>query len=58
MKKYTVIEKSFINNKLCEPGEIVDYDGEASSNLQPIEEEVKSEPKPKGKNQPESKPQS
>lgn len=33
MAKYKVLERSFINNAIVEAGEIVEYDGEPSSNL-------------------------
>lgn len=36
MPKYRVLEKSFIENKLVEAGAVIDYDGEASSNLEPL----------------------
>lgn len=34
MPKYKVLQKSFINNQILEEGEIVEYDGEPSSNLE------------------------
>lgn len=37
MARYTVLEKTFINNRLCERGEVVDYDGQPGSTLQPME---------------------
>lgn len=46
MAKYRVLATSFINNALLEPGAIVDYDGEASSNLELIEDDA---PKAKAK---------
>lgn len=42
---YRVLEKSFINGRICEPGDIVEYDGKAGSALEPI----KDAPKAKGK---------
>jgi len=36
MPKYRVCETSFIDNRLVREGEIVDYDGEPSANLQPV----------------------
>ena len=48
MAKYRTLSKSFINNTIVEAGEIVDYDGEAGSNLELVDGE-KSEAKPKGK---------
>lgn len=38
MAKYRVLEKSFINNALVDEGAIIDYDGEASANLELIED--------------------
>ena len=35
MAKYTVLVRTFINDSLREPGEVIDYDGEPSFNLQP-----------------------
>lgn len=49
MAKYRVLEKSFINNTIVEVGEVVEYDGRASSNLELIVEDA---PKPKGKKAP------
>lgn len=34
MPQYRVLQKSFIGNRIAEEGEIVDYDGEPSSNLE------------------------
>lgn len=36
MGKYRVLETSFIDNKLVKPGEIVEYEGEASGNLKAV----------------------
>lgn len=36
--KYRVLQKSFIGNALRDEGDIVEYDGEASANLQPLDE--------------------
>ena len=44
MAKYKVLEKSFINNAIVEEGAVVEYDGEASNNLELIDEK-----KPKAK---------
>jgi hypothetical protein len=38
MAKYRVLEKSFINNALAEEGDIVEYDGEVSSNLELVDD--------------------
>lgn len=47
MAKYRVTERSFINNRLVEAGEIVDYDGEPAGNLEAVKDEAES--KAKGK---------
>ena len=40
MPKYRVLETSYIGNSLCQPGDIVEYDGEASGNLEgPVDED-------------------
>lgn len=36
--KYRVLQKSFIGNTLRDEGDIVEYDGETSANLQPLDE--------------------
>lgn len=41
MAKYRVLQTSFIDNKLVNEGEIVEYDGEAGHNLELIEPEKK-----------------
>lgn len=38
MATYKVLEKSYINEKMVEVGEIIDYDGEASGNLELIKD--------------------
>lgn len=40
MAQYRVLVTSFINNKLVQPDEIVDYDGEASDNLELIPDQA------------------
>lgn len=37
MPKYLVLETSFINNRIHEAGDEIDYDGIPSTNLKPIE---------------------
>lgn len=37
-KKYRVLEKSFIDGRIVEEGEIVEYDGKAGSSLELIKE--------------------
>lgn len=44
MATYKVLEKSYINNAIWEEGDIVELDGEVSSNLELIDEK-----KPKSK---------
>jgi hypothetical protein len=39
MPRYIVLEKSFIDNRIVEPGEEVEYATKPGSNLQLIEEE-------------------
>jgi hypothetical protein len=39
MPQYRVLQTSFINNAIVHEGEVVEYDGEAGSNLEPIEDE-------------------
>lgn len=41
MPKYKVLQKSFIGNRLVEEGETVDYDGEPSDNLEPVDKAAK-----------------
>jgi hypothetical protein len=36
MAEYIVLETSFINNSLVEPGARVEYDGKPGKNLQPV----------------------
>ena len=40
MPRYRVLEKSFIGNRLVQAGEEIDYEGEASSNLEPLDTPV------------------
>jgi hypothetical protein len=37
MPKYRVLEKSYINNRIHEEGDEIEYDGLPSSNLQPLD---------------------
>jgi len=37
MAKYRVLVKSFINNSIAEPGDVVEYDGKPGSNLELVE---------------------
>lgn len=41
MPKFEVLQKSFIGNRIVEEGEIVDYDGEPSDNLKPVDKAAK-----------------
>jgi hypothetical protein len=36
MAQFTVVERSFINDRLAEVGDIVEYDGEVSDNLKAV----------------------
>lgn len=38
MPRYRVLQKSFIGNRIVEDGEVVEYDGEPSGNLELIEQ--------------------
>lgn len=44
MAKYKVLVQSFINNKIVEAGEIVEYDGRPGTNLEPIEPKKMAQP--------------
>lgn len=37
MAKYRVLEASFIDNKMCKEGDVVEYDGIPGSNLEPLD---------------------
>jgi hypothetical protein len=41
MAQYRVLQKSFINNALREEGEIVEYDGDPSDNLELVKKSKK-----------------
>jgi hypothetical protein len=43
MAQYRVLQKSFINNAIVEEGEVIEYDGEPSDNLELIPDPVKAE---------------
>ena len=38
MPRYKVLEKSLVNNQIYEAGDEVEYDGEVSGNLEPLDE--------------------
>lgn len=38
MPRYKVLEKSFINDSIAEEGDIIEFNGKPSSNLELIEE--------------------
>jgi hypothetical protein len=44
--RFIVRERSFIDNRLVEPGEEIDYDGEASANLEPVGKPVRGRQRP------------
>lgn len=46
MASYRVVERSFINNTIAEEGEVVEYDGEAGPNLEPVKAERKKAAEP------------
>lgn len=41
MAQYRVLEKSFIGNQIVEAGETIEYDGEASDNLELVSTKAK-----------------
>lgn len=41
MAQYRVLQKSFVNNSLVEEGEIVEFDGEPGTNLEPLKKSKK-----------------
>lgn len=41
MARYRVLEKSFLNFQLVEPGVEVDYDGKPDGNLEPLDDAAK-----------------
>lgn len=47
MARYRVLQKSFINDAIAEEGDIVEYDGEVSGNLELIPEPVAAKEKDK-----------
>jgi hypothetical protein len=57
MARYRVLEKSYINDRLVEEGEIIEYElpagGMAGSNLEPIDGAPKSNPR---RNPPPARP--
>lgn len=53
MPKYRVLAKSFINNTIVEPGEVVEYDGKAGSNLEAVEDEKPAKAPKGGKTDPD-----
>jgi hypothetical protein len=42
MARYRVLEKSFINNRIVEEGDEVEYEGKAGSNLEPLDKPKRS----------------
>lgn len=49
MPTYRALQKSFINNRIVEEGETVEYDGEPSANLELVEDAPKADKKAAGK---------
>ena len=48
MARYEVLEKSFLNNSIVDVGAEVDYDGEPSANLKPLDKAAKAAAKKAG----------
>lgn len=49
MGKARVLQRSFINNRIVEPDEVIEYDGPFGDNIEPVKEEraaQKPAPKP------------
>jgi hypothetical protein len=46
MAKARVLLKSFLNNRLVEPGEIIDYDGPYGDNVEPVKGKKGAPPEP------------
>lgn len=56
-KKYLVLETSFINGRLVQPGDVVEFNGDAGSNLELVKAEKKSKDDKQGSDkQPEDTP--
>lgn len=43
--RYRVLEKSFLNGRIVEEGDIIEYEGRPGSNLEPIKEAAKAKGK-------------
>lgn len=41
MAQYRVLEKSYIVDRICEEGEVVEYGGVPGSNLEPVDADAK-----------------
>jgi hypothetical protein len=52
MAKYRVLTKSYIDGSIVDEGDIIEYEGEASGNLELIEPEAKAKGGKKGAAQP------
>lgn len=48
MATYRVLERSWINGRIVEPGELVDYTGEAGPNLERVAPPAAAPEPPKG----------
>jgi hypothetical protein len=46
MAQVRVLQKSYINNRIVEEGEIIEYDGELSENLEPVKKGKKAAESP------------
>jgi len=52
MPRYIVLDRSWINNRMYQPGDEVEYDGEAGENLELIDVPARDVPAPKSKKAP------
>ena len=48
-KTYRVLQRSFINNTIFEPGETVEFAGETGENLELVDEQDDEQPVPRGR---------
>lgn len=46
MAQYKVLVTSYINNRLCQPGEVIEFTGKPGSNLQKVEKKAAKAEKP------------
>ena len=48
MPQYKLLAKHFLNNRMCEEGEIVEFDGKAGSMMELVEDDKPAAPKKGG----------